>query len=74
MTNPTCLLCGGILEPVTITNSPPWICKKCSITFYNAELTSEAQKHWRPHQQDFGNYSKALSVIATAEQAGRKRL
>ena len=66
-----CPICGRNLLP----NSdgwwvPPWKCDECRQSWWVAELTQEARRHFRRDQRDFGVLGSAgYLVVRTAVDA-----
>lgn len=40
-------------------DTPPWRCDECHLSWWVAELSQEARKHYRREQQDWGHMGSA---------------
>lgn len=65
----SCPKCGGgLVVHVGPGQNAPWLCEGCRRGWWQAELTSEARRRFRPEHADFGRDGTVAAAVA-AERA-----
>ena len=71
---PRCPSCGApLVHPEIADHTPqvaPWLCTGERLGFWNAELTEDARRRYRPHRRDWGPNARHIREAVDKERKG----